>query len=73
MICVFISCKFTRVERLDTGLRADGHEHGRFNDAMRRGQSSETRFGVRIGFKEFKHRAESKSKTARLKMKFLRL
>src|SRR5271170_7772706 len=33
--------KFARVERLDAGLRADGHEHRRFDDAARRGQFSE--------------------------------
>src|ERR1039457_1378131 len=30
--------KLARVERLDAGLRADGHEHGRLDDAARRGQ-----------------------------------
>ena len=49
--------EFTQVERLHAGLRADGHEHGRFDDAVRGGQSSETRFGRRIGFEEFKHQA----------------
>ena len=61
--------QFARVERLDAGLRADGHEHRRFDDAARRGQSAETRFGVRIGFEEFKHRAKDKSKRSRLKVK----
>ena len=47
--------EFARVERLDAGLGADGHEHGGINDAVRRGQSAEARFGVRIGFEKFKH------------------
>ena len=55
MICVPISRQFARVERLDAGLRADGHEHRRIHDAVRGGQSSQARFGVRIGFEQFKH------------------
>jgi hypothetical protein len=54
--------KFARVERLDAGLRADGHEHGRFDDAARSGHPAKSRFGVRIGFEKFKHRAEIFSK-----------
>ncbi len=49
--------QFARVERLDAGLRADGHEHRRVHDAVRGGQFSEARFGRRIGFEQFKHRA----------------
>lgn len=52
--------KFARVERLDAGLRADGHEHRRLNDAMHSDQFSQARLGLRIGFKEFKHRAKGK-------------
>ena len=66
MICVPHLVEFARVKRLDAGLRADGHEHGRFDDAVRGGQFAEPRFGVRIGFEEFKHRAKDKSK-ARIK------
>jgi hypothetical protein len=62
--------QFARVESLDAGLRADGHKHRRLDDAARGGQSAEARFGVRVGFKEFKHRAEDKSKPVRLKMNF---
>ena len=51
--------QLARIKRLDAGLRADGHEHGRLNDAARRGQSSEARFGARIGFEEFKHRTKA--------------
>jgi hypothetical protein len=61
--------QFARVERLDAGLRADGHEHGRVHNTMRSGQFSQTRFCLRIGFEEFKHRAKDNSKVARLKMK----
>src|ERR1035437_1012100 len=64
--------EFTRVERLDAGLRADGHEHGRLDDAVRSGQPAKPRFRVRIGFEQFKHRAKGKLNTARLKMKFSR-
>jgi hypothetical protein len=62
--------KFTRVERLDTGLRADGHEHGRLDDAARGGQSAEARLGRPIRFEQFKHRAKDKLKPPRLKMNF---
>ena len=48
--------QFARVEGLDAGLRADGHEHRRFDDAVRGGQFPEARLGLRIGFEEFKHR-----------------
>ena len=61
--------EFARVERLDAALRADGHEHRRLDDAVRGGQSAQARFGVRIGFEQFKHRAQGKSKAARLKVK----
>ena len=37
--------EFARVERLDAGLGTDGHEHRRFDDAMRCGQFSQTRLG----------------------------
>jgi hypothetical protein len=47
--------QFARIERLDAGLRADRHEHGRLDDAASRGQFSKTRFRVRVSFEEFKH------------------
>ena len=59
MICVPISQQFARVERLHAALRADGHEHRRLHDAVRRGQSAKPRFRVRIGFQQFKHRAKA--------------
>jgi len=34
---------------------------GRFDDAVCGGQFSETRFRVRVGLQEFKHRAEDKT------------
>src|SRR5271170_2759862 len=46
--------EFAWVKRLDAGLRADRHEHRRLDDAVRGGQTAEPRFGVRIGFKQFK-------------------
>ena len=52
--------EFARVERLDAGLRADGHEHRRLDDAVRGGQFSEARLGVRIGFEQFKHCTKGK-------------
>ena len=54
--------QFARVERLDAGLGADRHEHGRIHDAVRGGQFSEARPGVRIRFEQFKHRVENKLK-----------
>ena len=63
--------EFARVERLDAGLRADGHEHRRFHHAMRGGQPAKSRLCVRIGFEEFKHRAKDKSKLKRLKLKLV--
>src|SRR5581483_10452261 len=48
--------QFARVERLDAGLCADGHEYRCFHDAVRGGQFAETRFGLRIGFEKLKHR-----------------
>src|ERR1700690_2963240 len=51
--------QFARVERLHAGLGADRHEHRRIHDAMRRGQFSQARPGVRIRFEQFKHRAKS--------------
>src|SRR5208282_857250 len=47
--------EFARVERLDAGLRANRHEYGCFDNAVRGGQSSESRLGLRIGFEKFKH------------------
>src|SRR2546421_3963993 len=35
--------QFTRVERLDAGLRADGHEDGRIHDAVRGRDRKSTR------------------------------
>ena len=52
--------KFARVHRLDAGLRADGHINRRVHDAVRGGQFAEPRFGRRVGFKKFKHRAQDK-------------
>ena len=50
--------QFARVERLDAGLGADGHEDRRVHDAVRGGQSAQPRLGVRIRFEQFKHRAK---------------
>jgi hypothetical protein len=50
--------EFARVERLHAGLRADGHEDRRIHDAMCGGEPAQPRLGLRIRFKQFKHRAE---------------
>lgn len=45
------------VERLDTGLGADGHEDRRFHHTTRRRQATAAGTGFRIRFEQFEHLA----------------
>jgi len=57
--------EFARVEGLNAALCADGHEHGRFNDAAGGREASEAGAGRRVGLEQFVHEPPIEAGTRR--------